>query len=637
MIVLRESFQDVVAKLSEKKVFSLDTETYGLSPFKGDRLFSIIVSTGEDSFYFNFNPYPNVDPECVLPYSLCKELNVLTSDPETLWYMHNAKFDLHMTRNEGIWFGGEVHCTESVARLIYNDYQGYSLSECAERIGFQKDDTVEKYILKNNLWKWEAPPGKKTRVKKKYFSKVPLSLIQPYGEQDAFITFKLGEYQREELQKIALTTPPNKPTILQVYENEKKLTKTCAKIERAGILIDRDYCGKAIEYEQTKYEEAKEKFFELTGEGFVDSNKALATAFTKLGETFPTTDKGNPSFTDDVLEGFNSPVARLVQDIRSSQMRCNTYFRSFLHHADSHDRIHANMRQSGTKTGRFSYSDPNLQNLPKEDTSPFPVRRAFIPSPGKFFTLIDYMQMEFRLMLDYAGQTDLIHKILAGHDPHEATAEMVRALGVPCTRKEAKTLNFGIVYGMGAELLGVKLYKTKDEASRFRRQYFEALPKVKDVINGATKTAEKRGFVFGGFGRRFHFPDHRFTYRAFNAIIQGTTADTVKIAMNRIEAFRRKDGAIQSQMVLQVHDELVFETSEEERFMIPVWKGIMENSYPHQFIKLECDVSHSYRSLYDVEKGADRNPVQEPNSSEVKRAPENLDSKNPAGSPARYS
>jgi DNA polymerase-1 len=630
MIVHRENFQDVVAKLSEKKVFSLDTETYGLSPFKGDRLFSIIINNGEDSFYFNFHTYPNVEPDCVLPYSLCKELNSLTLQTDTLWYMHNAKFDLHMTENEGVEYGGEIHCTESAARLIYNDYTGYSLEECAERIGFKKDDTVREYLLKNNLWKWEAPPGKKTRTKNLFFSKAPLSLIQPYGEQDAHITFQLGEYQRAELQKIARSAPPNKPNILQVYENEKKLTKTCAKIERTGILIDRDYCERAIEYEKSKYEEAAEKFGELTGTPFVDSNKALADAFTKLGETFPTTEKGNPSFTDDVLEGFNSPVARLVQDLRSSQMRCNTYFRSFLHHADKHDRIHANIRQSGTKTGRFSYSDPNLQNLPKEDTSPFPVRRAFIPSPGKFFTLIDYKQQEFRLMLDYAGQTDLIGKILEGHDPHEATAEMVRALGSPCTRKEAKIINFGIAYGMGAEKLGIKLGKTKEEASRFRRQYFEALPNVKAVINGATKTAEKRGFVFNWFGRRFHFPDPKFAYRAFNAIDQGGGADAVKVAMNKIADFHRHDGALQSEMVLQVHDELVFETREEERFMIPVWKEIMENVYPYQYIKLECDVSHSYRSLYDVEKGADRNTVQESDSSSLELSTKNLCSEDSA-------
>lgn len=621
MIVLRETFQEVLRKLSEKRVFSLDTETYGLSPFKGDRLFSIIIHDGEESYYFNFHPYPNVEPDCVLPYSLCEKLSLLSEMEDSLWYMHNAKFDIHMMGNEGVNFKGQIHCTEAVARIVYNDHIEYSLEACAERIGFQKDKTLKEYILKNNLWKWEAIPGKKTRTKNLFFSRVPLSLIQPYGEQDALITFKLGEYQREELSKIALTVPPGKPTVLQVYENEKKLTKTCAKIERSGILIDRDYCEKAIAYEQAKFDEATEKFGELTGVPFVDSNKALAEAFTQLGETFPTTDKGNPSFTDDVLEGFNSPVARLVQDLRSSQMRCNTYFRSFLHHADKHDRIHANMRQAGTKTGRFSYSDPNLQNLPKEDTSPFPVRRAFIPSPGKFFTLIDYSQQEFRLMLDYAEQTDLIDRIKAGHDPHEATAELVRALGTPCTRKEAKIINFGIAYGMGAEKLGNALGKTKDEASKFRRQYFDALPKVRTLIRGATETAEKRGFVFNYFGRRFHFADPKFAYRAFNAIDQGSGADVVKVAMNRIEDFHNHDGAIQSRMVLQVHDEIVFETREEERFMIPVWKGLMENVYPYRFIKLECDVSHSYRSLYDVEKGADRNPVQESNTSTLKQTP----------------
>lgn len=614
MIVLRDSFQDVLHTLSKSSEFSRDTETFGLSPFKGHRLFSIIVYDGTTPYYFNFLPYDNVLPECVLPYEWCKDFNSLTQRKDTLWYEHNAKFDEHMLENEGIFTFGEIHCTEAGARVEYNDHMDYSLAACLERIGDKKDDAVDEYIKKHKLFKMVSVPGKKTKFKEMYFNKVPLSLIQPYGEQDARGTFNLGRYQVDALKKIAETAPPGKPTVIDVHANEKRLTKTCARIERSGVRIDRDYCERAIEHEKTRIEKSAKEFEELAGIPFVDSNKCLATAFTKLGEKFPTTDKGNPSFTDEVLEGFDSPVAKIVQEHRDASKRCNTYFRSFLYHADANDRVHANMRQSGTKTGRFSYSDPNLQNLTKEDDGPFPVRRSFIPSEGRFFTMIDYQQMEFRLMLDYAGQLDLIERIMNGYDPHQATADLVG-----CGRRPAKIINFGIAYGMGNGKLGRALGVTVDEARSFKFKYFDALPEVKKIIYGATRTAETRGFVVSWTGRRFHFPDPKFSYRAFNAIDQGGCADVVKIAMNRIDEHLLKRKC-KTKMILQVHDELVFDTDPSEADVIYECKEIMEKVYPFKHIPLTCSIEHSFKSLYDTEEGmpgdgaAKRNEFQESHS-----------------------
>lgn len=609
MIVLRDQFQDVLHELSKSSKFSQDTETFGLYPFKGHRLFSIIIFDGKTPYYFNFLPYPEVLPECVLPYEWCKDFNSLTERRDVLWYRHNAKFDEHMLENEGVITLGEIHCTEAAARLEYNDHMEYSLAACLERIGLKKDDAVEKYIDANKLWKWETVPGKKTRVKHKFYNKVPLSLMQPYGEQDGIGTFHLGEYQVETLGKIAATAPPGKPTILTVHANEKRLTKTCAKIERRGIRINREYCEEAIEHEKKRYEKAAEDFEALTGIAFVDSGKCLASAFTAMGEKFPTTEKGNPSFTDDVLEELDSPVAKIVQEYRDAQKRCNTYFRSFLFHADKDGYIHANMRQSGTKTGRFSYTEPNLQNLTKEDDGPFPIRRAFIPSEGRLFIAADFKQMEFRLMLDYAGQLDLIEKIMAGFDPHTATAELVQALGTPCTRRDAKIINFGIAYGMGNAKLGKALGISAEQAREFKRKYFAALPEVQKVIYGATRTAETRGFVVGAFGRRFHFPDPKFAYRAFNAIDQGTCADIVKIAMNKVDDFLTAQRC-RSQMILQVHDELVFDAVPDEMEELGECLRIMERVYPYRRIPMACSASHSFESLGDLIEGLPTGPAE---------------------------
>lgn len=592
MIVLRESFEDVLHELSKGLVFSIDTETFGLFPFRGHRLFAIIIYDGLTPYYFNFLPYPNVEPNCVLPYSLCKELNAVTGKKDALWFRHNAKFDEHMLVNEGIHTLGDIHDTEVGARIEFNDHMDYSLATCAERIGEKKDDAVMEYLKKYKLYRVIDIPGKKTKHKHYYFDKVPLALMQPYGEKDAVVTYNLGVQQVNSLKSIANTAPPGHRTVLDVMANEVQLTKTCAKIERTGIKIDRDYCEAAAEHERKNYELAAEKFSDMTGLKFVDSAKCFVPAFEKLGEAIPMTDKGNPSFTDDVLAGFKTPLAKVVQEYRAAHMRCNTYFRSFLFHADGDDRIHANIRQSGTKTGRFSYSDPNLQNLVGDEESQFPVRRAFIPSPGFFLASFDYDQVEYRLMLEYAKEMGLIEKILGGLDIHQATADQ---MGVD--RKKAKTLNFMILYGGGVAKLATALDVPVDTARELRRQYFEALPEVKNLIRSVTRTAETRSFVVNWLGRRAHFVDPRFAYRAPNSLIQGGAADAVKVAMNRVDVFLADK---KSRMILQVHDSIDFEIHESEEKHLSLIKCILETSFQHTHLPLTVSLATSYKSLGDL-------------------------------------
>lgn len=600
MIVLRDDFKGVIAKLSESMKLSFDCETSGLHWFKGDRLFAAIFYDGIIPYYFNFWPYNGiVNDECVLPRRWLPELNCITQDPNKLWFAHNARFDLHMLHQEGVFFGGEIHCTEMGARLEYNDHMSYSLDACVNLIGLAKDDAVEKYIQEHReCWDWDTVPGQKSkRAKKKYFYKVPLSLVQPYGEQDAVVCYELGQHQLKAYDDSRQRTPIHLNSLEVVAANERKLVKTCLKMESRGILINKEYCLEAIEFEKKRGEEIEKKFFDLSGIAFKNSSKVLAQAFTKAGEKFPTTKAGNPSFSDAVLEGFSSPLAKVVQEYRDSEKRCNTYFRGFLHYADSYNVLHPNMRQAGTKTGRFSYTQPNLQNLSKEESGPFPVRRAFVPRPGFVFVEIDYDQIEFRLMLDNAEEISVIDRIKAGHDPHQATADEVK-----CSRLDAKIINFGVAYGMGKDKLAIKLGTTPDEAGAFRRKYFRALPNVRKFLDEVEWTAKRRGFVFNWFGRISHFPDGRFCYRAPNSIIQGGAADIAKIAMNRVQDFLEVEGLL-SQMLIQVHDSILFEVHESEFHIVPRLKEIMESTYPYKFMPLTCSVEHSFESMFDMKEG----------------------------------
>ncbi len=600
MIVTKEDFNYIIDGLSQEPIISLDTETLGLRVWGEHKLFSIIVGMPQGAFYFNFHDYkddPDFLPQYLLPRDLIKQFGHLVGDINKICFLHNAKFDMGMLYKEGVEFNCITHCTEAIARVERNDHLTYSLGDCAERIGEKKDDAVEAYIKEHHLWKWETVGGKKNRTKQKFFDQVPFKIIVPYGEQDAMVTLKLGLHQIKEIEKISLQNNTALKPLSGVMNMERELTKTFFEMEKLGVKFDPDYCGRAISYEESRYKKAMDDFKSSTHMDFADSNKVLAEAFTRAGEVFPTTEKGNPSFTDEVLSGFTSPIAKIVQEYRDAYKRCNTYFRNFLLLGDENNFIHPNIRQGGTKTGRISYAEPNFQNLTKDEdlSQPFPVRRAIVPPEGFLLLSIDYDQQELRLMLDYAGELELIGKIMEGLDPHQATADLV---GIP--RRPAKNLSFGLLYGMGLAKMARQIGCTEDEAREYKRKYFASLSGVRRFLRACTETAEKRGFVFNWFGRRMLFPDVRFCYRAANGIIQGGCADIAKIALNQIQEFLLP---YKTKMAIQVHDEIMFMLHKDELFLVPELKNIMESVYPYRHIPLTCSVSHSFLSWGDMVEG----------------------------------
>ena len=393
--------------------------------------------------------------------------------------------------------------------------------------------------------------------------------------------------------------------ISNVANTEVNLTKVCFKMERTGIRIDRDYTERALAYERTEIERGVRDFKGLTGIDFSDGRTCLRAAFDALGERYPTTELGNPSFTESVLESMETPVASLVNRIRHHQKRASTYYSSFLYFAQD-DIIHPNMRQAGTTTGRFSYSDPNLQNVPKEDrpsdrTAPFSVRKCFIPTNRDApLVCIDFMQQEFRLMLDYAGEKSLITAINDGADVHQATADLI---GIH--RSHAKTINFGLLYGMGIGKMAKSLKISEKEAQGYRDKYFSKLPMVKKFLKNVAFVARQRGFVRNWAGRRCYLPARELDYVMPNHIIQGGCADILKSAMVEIDNyFDRK--CMRTRLNLQVHDELVFNWDPQEYEEIHEVKKIMEAVYkPRNGMKMEVSVDHSFVSwgYFDKVKG----------------------------------
>jgi DNA polymerase-1 len=597
MLVRRGELPKVCARLAQATRLAVDTETSGLRPYQGDAPFSIIVADDEEVFYFNLKQYDGVPEDCILDTAtLAMQLGVVLGNPKITFYFHNAKFDLAMLANLGLEVAGEIHDTEVGARLEYNDHLNYSLDACAERIGLKKDDAVKEYVKKHKLWEWETFQGEQLGDKRLFFDRVPFELIVPYAEKDARITYQLGRHQEAELIKLAACVPEGKLSILNVHANEKQLTKTCFGMERVGIRVDLAYCDRALRYEQSQYRGAAEDFERLTGFPFVDSGKSLQRAFDVVGSRYGRTEKGNPSFTSEVLESTPSPAGDLVLRYREHYKRAHTYYQNFIRFSDADGAIHANVRQAGTATGRFSYSEPNLQNLHKEEgselASEFVIRRAFVPREGYVFVEMDFQAMEYRVMLDYAGERELIEKVRSGLDVHTATAQM---MGV--TRKEAKTINFMLLYGGGAQKLADALGVSLEAAKALRGRYFQTLPQVQAFIKNVTRAAELRGWIRNWAGRVYQFPNPEFSYKAPNYLIQGGCAEVVKIAMNRLADRLR---GTKSRMLLQIHDALLFEVHKSELHIVPELRGIMEAAYPYRHLPMACDVKWSDKNWADM-------------------------------------
>ena len=612
MIVTRKDFKAAILKLKQTGEYGLDTETTGLR--LSDRLFSLIIADDRDGYYFNFNDNPDhlgnsAPKELTLPREWLAEFQQVFDNPASLWYIHNAKFDIGMVAKEGVSILGTVHCTEVVERVLKNNYIGnkpYSLKSVAPRYGFEKDEAVDTYIEQHKLFTLVDVPGKDKPKKDKHFDLVPYEIMAKYGINDAVIHRAIGVKQRATIAAQDATRPGNQPPIRPLIENEYQLTKVCERIERTGIKIDRAYVEKALAFTEGEARREMGEFERMVGLEYSDSAAQLSTAFGKYGIELPKTRTGKPCTNKQVLDALENPLAEKIRAIRSHQKLASTYYSSFLYFADTSDLIHANMRQGGTETLRFSYSDPNLQNLPKEDDEEderkaFIVRRSFVPlNPEWIFYAIDFKQQEYRMMADYANERELIAAIMAGEDVHDATARLmglVERYGAKKARKMAKNLNFGLLYGMGAEKLAKSLGVPLAQAQELRAIYFQKLPNVRKFIKQVMFNGESRGYIFNWMGFRSHISDPAFAYVLPNHIIQGGCAQVCRVAMVRLDDYIRAN-RLKTRMILQVHDEILFQVRRGEEHHVAAFQKIMESVYPgRNGIKLDCSVSYSTKSF----------------------------------------
>jgi len=576
MKITEANLADMLDDLRGASELSLDTETTGLS--ETDFPFALVIAAEEwwKVWYLDLRE---------LQWWNRPELQQIFSDQTKTWYMQNAKFDMRMIGMAGYAIEGKIIDINVAARLVRNDHFAYSLEAQAKRFGKEKGaDVIKKHIADNNLYEMRKDFfGVETKQPR--YDQVPLPLMYEYAVQDARLTFDLAKHYLAQLSSESLT----------VLENEAKLTKVCFDMERRGLLLNQEYTIQARYHEMEIVAQRKAEYKEATGQEFVDSAKSFQKW---IGDRFqlPQTAAGNPSLTKEVLDDIIDEmpedvrvVAKLIKEIRHHEKRINTYYDGYLCAADKDGVVHPTMWQAGTSTGRFSYSNPNLQNIPKEKKSnaPFVVRGCFKPRPGTVFVSFDYAQMEYRLLAAYANESDIIRRVMGGEDFHDVAASM---FGVE--RDPAKTLNFAILYGAGDSKLSRMLGVAQSTAQRLKLKYFLALPRVEKLIDKIKSIGKSRGYVTTWLGRNL-YSDPQGVYALPNHLIQGGGADVVKVAMVNIA---REVPTVP--MVLQVHDQLIFEVRPDQYGLLPKIQELMETAFPPMNgMQLKVDVEWSATSL----------------------------------------
>lgn len=635
MLVSTENLIDILSLPTVET--SIDTETTGLNSFKDDKLFSVIISTQNDDYYMNFLDYSDEGVEG-LPREMLEELRPMCEDEHRIWFLQNAKFDMHMLAREGLYIKGKIYDLMFLDRVHFNQHMSYRLADITKRWGDEKLDIVWKYITENKLIdKIEHPELGKTEERPR-FDKVPFSIMQPYGEQDGRGTLNVGRKILAAIRAEDATLQPQIPPQMQVVENEAKLVHTLFKMEQRGVQLNIPYCKEALTHYMGILRSEEAKFKELTGLDFVKGTSVFEEVFASEKDKWEKTEKGRWKWDADILATFENPAAPIAITWSEAKKQ-SEYFANFLFYADSGGVLHPDFQQSGTVTSRLSCRDPNLQNLTnpdkyeeETDAALYPVRRSFVPRDGFFFVMPDYSQVEFRILLDVAKANSLINEVLKGLDVHTATANISGT-----SRKEAKTNNFLTAYGGGVVKLATNLYKTKGSRNQlgaiYKRMFgwrlsdaekeaeptvtqamrehntpliqkaydiqqsiFRSAPEIKDLLKQVQRAAETRGYVRNWLGRRYYFTDKRFCYKAPNHLIQGGAAEIIKIAMNRVSEYL---DPYESKMLLSIHDELILEVKYGEEFVVEGVKKIMESIYPYKRLPLLVDIEYSYDNLAD--------------------------------------
>lgn len=555
-ILTQEQLDSWIARLRAAGQFAFDTETDSLDPLQADLIgLSVAAEPGQAAYLPFGHNFPGAPAQLDRAQALA-QLAPLLTDPAVRKLGQHGKYDLHVMRRHGIALAGYSDDTLLESFVLNSGSARHDMDSLAKRyLGY---DTV----------KYEDVCGK--GAKQIPFAQISLDNATRYAAEDADITLRLHQVLGPRLAA--------EPGLEQVYRDiEMPLVEVLARIEANGVCVDAAELRRQSADLSKRMLAAQQKATELAGRSFnLDSPKQLqALLFDELKlPAVVKTPKGQPSTNEEALEAIadQHELPRVILEYRGLTKLRSTYTDKLpeMIHPQS-GRVHTSYHQAGAATGRLSSSDPNLQNIPIRTEDGRRIRRAFVAPAGRKLIACDYSQIELRIMAHLSGDPGLVGAFESGADVHRATAAEVFGRTIDTVsadeRRAAKAINFGLMYGMSAFGLARQLGIGRGEAQDYIALYFSRYPGVRDFMETTRQQARDKGYVETVFGRRLYLDFINAGSQgqragaeraAINAPMQGTAADIIKRAMVSVDGWIA-DHAERALMILQVHDELVFE------------------------------------------------------------------------------
>ena len=562
------AFDSLVKLLADAPHFVIDTETTSVYWRQAELVGLSFAVKAHEAYYVPLTH--NLEGDELTAKQLDRDtvlakLKPILENPNIGKIGQHLKYDAHILSHYDIDLVGSIHASPNNWAMD-TMLASYVINAAITRHGM---DDLARHYLQTQTISFEDVAGK--GAKQVSFDQVAIDIASDYACEDADITYQLFDLFSEKL-----AADDNNAKLL--HELEIPTAEILCQMEASGILIKRPFLNELSKRFDEEIIALEKRAYEIAGEEFnLGSPKQLGEMlFDKLGVPGgKKTKSGQYSTGEAVLSKIDHPLVDITLEYRGLSKLKSTYTDALDNVADAQtDRVHTSYHQALTSTGRLSSTDPNLQNIPIRTATGRLIRQAFIAPEGRVILAADYSQIELRLMAHFSGDKNLTHAFNEGLDIHAATAAEVLGKEVtdvtPTERRNAKAINFGLLYGMSAFGLAKQLQMSRSEAQDYIDMYFKRYPGVKDYMINTRASAHDKGYVETILGRKLYTPDITHSNRmvkqgaeraAINAPLQGSAADLIKLAMIAVDKVLPKE---QAKMLLQVHDELVFEVDSDK-------------------------------------------------------------------------
>lgn len=577
-VLEQADWEQLLQRMQQADHFAIDTETTNLDYRVAELVGFSIAFDANEAYYVPLAHDYEGAPEQLSREQVLAQIKPILENEQVKKIGHHLKYDAHIFANHGITIQGWYFDTMLAS---------YVLNAAATRHGM---DDVARVYLSHLTTTFEQIAGK--GAKQKTFNQIELEVAAHYAAEDAHVTYRLYEVLSSKLK--------SHPELVNILHNiEMPVARVLTGMEEDGIKLDHKFLDQlSVEFSDTM-QTLENQATELAGETFnIASPKQVGEVlFDKLGiKGGKKTATGQYSTSESILEKIEHPLAEVILEHRGLAKLKNTYTDRLVEQShDATHRVHTSYHQALTATGRLSSTDPNLQNIPIRTPIGRQIRKAFIAPEGRVLLAADYSQIELRLMAHFSQDDALVHAFQQGQDVHRRTAAEVLGIAIEDVtndqRRQAKAVNFGLLYGMSEFGLTRQLGFTREESRSYIARYFQRYPGVLDYMERTRQIAREQGFVETILGRRLYTPEILATNKmikqaaeraAINAPLQGSAADIIKLAMIAVDKILPKD---QAKLLLQVHDELVFEADvaiadELSKQIADVMQSVLEISVP---------------------------------------------------------